>query len=122
MHQFNTDLDGAMRWAASYHTEIEKKFMDGLKRVPSWGPIIDPQIQQYIYGLAHWPRANDCWSFESARYFGSKGLDIQKTRLVPLLPKLISSDGSLHKGDVIIPLVDALSNVAGPRPIHVVQV
>ncbi|KAF8970725.1 terpenoid synthase [Flammula alnicola] len=111
MHEFNVDLDGAMQWAANYHVEVETKFLDGLKRVPSWGPEIDQQLKQYIYGLANWPRCNDCWNFESGRYFGSKGREIQKTRLVPLLPKSVCRDNSLRRENVVVPLVDALSKL-----------
>ncbi|KAF8952443.1 terpenoid synthase [Flammula alnicola] len=112
MHEFNVDLDDAIKWAVSYHAEVVTKFLDGLKRVPSWGPEIDPQIKQYIRGLENWPRANDCWNFESQRYFGSKGLEIQKTRLVPLLPKSTSSrDSFLREGNVVVALVDDLGKL-----------
>ena len=90
MHQMKLDLDGAMNWVADYHSELEKKFLDGLKKVPSWGEEIDLQVQQYLNGIAIWPRSNDCWRFESDRYFGDKGLEYQRTRLVPLLPRVIS--------------------------------
>ena len=87
MHELNTDLEGAIQWVVDYHVEVETKFLDGLKRVPSWGPIIDPQIQIYIYGLANWPRCNDCWNFESGRYFGRDGRRVKEERVVELLPK-----------------------------------
>ena len=93
MHKMKLDLDGAMKWVADYHSELEKKFLDGLKKVPSWGEDIDPQVQQYLNGIAIWPRGNYCWSFESGRYFGDKGLEYQRTRLVPLLPKVIPVGG-----------------------------
>ena len=114
MHQFNTDLEGAMKWVVDYHTEVETKFLDGLKRLPSWGHDVDLQVQQYVYGLANWPRCNDCWNFESGRYFGSKGKEVQKTRLVPLYPKVIPpiQDISLRRENVIVPLVDEILGLA----------
>ncbi|KDR69691.1 hypothetical protein GALMADRAFT_1352301 [Galerina marginata CBS 339.88] len=113
MHELNTNFDGAMEWVVSYHSEVETKFLDGLKRIPSWGPETDRQIQHYIYGLANWPRCNDCWNFESGRYFGSKGSEIQKTRVVPLLQKTIAADRnkSLHRENVVVPLVDTLLEI-----------
>ncbi|KAH0580767.1 hypothetical protein H2248_002251 [Termitomyces sp. 'cryptogamus'] len=78
MHQFGIDFQGAMDWVINYHAEVEMNFLDGLKRVPSWGPKIDRQIKQYLYVLANWPRCNDSWNFESGRYFGSKRREIQK--------------------------------------------
>lgn len=107
MHQFNLSLPNAMKWVVKYHEEVEAKFLDGLKRVPSWGKEIDDQVAVYIEHLAGWPRCNDCWNFESGRYFGSKGLEIQKTRLVPLLPKRKLAT-HLHKENVEVPIVDAL--------------
>lgn len=104
MHQFNTDLEGAMKWVVNYHEDVEAKFLDGLKRVPSFGPAVDKQLEEYIVAIAMWPRTNDCWNFESGRYFGSKGLEIQKTRYVPLLPK-VKGDPTLKKEKVVVPLV-----------------
>ncbi|KAF8484312.1 terpenoid synthase [Gautieria morchelliformis] len=110
MHEYNIDTNGAMAWVANRHAETETKFLDGLKRVPSWGPEMDRQVQQYLYGLANWPRCNDCWNFESGRYFGSKGPQIRKSRLVPLFPKVHApnQDASLRRENVTVPLVDEL--------------
>ncbi|KZT01823.1 terpenoid synthase [Laetiporus sulphureus 93-53] len=105
MRQFNVDLYGAMAWAVQYHEKVEAAFIDGLKRIPSWGEQIDEQVDEYVLGLANWLRANDCWSFESGRYFGNKGLEVQKTRYVPVLPK-VKQKSSLHREQVVVPLVD----------------
>lgn len=101
MRQFNCSLDHAMAWAAAYHSQLEARFMDAFKRMPSWGLEIDSQVEEYCQGIANWPRGNDCWSFESGRYFGDKGREVQKTRCVPLLPKK-ERDTSLRQQDVVI--------------------
>ncbi|OSX64664.1 hypothetical protein POSPLADRAFT_1134967 [Postia placenta MAD-698-R-SB12] len=88
MHQFNIDLEAAMAWVASYHKDVENKFLDGMKELPSFGPTVDKELEEYILALAIWLRTNDCWAFESGRYFWSKGLQVQKTRYVPVLPKV----------------------------------
>jgi hypothetical protein len=105
MHQFNTDFEGAMKWVCEYHEEVETKFLDALKRVPSFGPEVDKQLEEYILHLANWPRCNDCWNFESGRYFGTKGLEIQKSRYVPLLPKVLP-EPTLKREQVVVPLVE----------------
>jgi len=105
MKQFNTDFKGAMNWVTQYHEDVEARFLDGLKRVPSFNPELDAQVQEYIEHLANWPRCNDCWNFESGRYFGKMGREIQKTRYVPLLPK-VNHDPTLRKEDVAVPLVE----------------
>lgn len=106
MNQFGYTIDEAMKWAAEYHKEVETRFLDGMKQVPSFGPDVDPQLQQFIQAIALWPRSNDCWSFESGRYFGSKGLEIQKTRIVPVMPKVVGDHRSLRRENVVVPLVD----------------
>lgn len=114
MHDLQTDFEGALEWVVNYHAEVETKFLDGLKRVPSWGREIDGQLERYQQGLANWPRCNDCWNFESGRYFGNKGLEIQKTRRVTLLPRAVfpSRDTLLRQKNVIIPLVEELESTA----------
>ena len=110
MHHLDVDLDGAIEWIVKYHKELEKKFIGGLEQVPSWGSDVDCQVQEYLRGLANWVRVNDCWSFESGRYFGNKGLEIHKTRIVPLLPKSTQpdQDSSPRREKVVVPLIEAL--------------
>jgi len=108
MHQLNCDLDGAVQWAARYHSEVEARFMDGINRIPSWGIEIDKRINKYVQGLANFPRGHICWSFESNRYFGDKGLEVQKTRFVPLIPKF-TRDDNLREHNVVVPMVEIMS-------------
>ncbi|KAJ7654615.1 isoprenoid synthase domain-containing protein [Mycena polygramma] len=105
MHRFNIDLHDAMAVVCDHHTELEGKFLAAMKTVASFGSEVDEELQEYIQHLAGWPRSNDCWNFEGGRYFGSKGLEIQKTRCVPLMPK-IHIDRSLRREHVVLPLVE----------------
>lgn len=105
MHRFNINLEAAMAWVASYHKDVENKFLDGMKELPSFGPVVDKELEEYILALAIWPRTNDCWNFESGRYFGSKGLQVQRTRYVPLLPK-VKTDPTLKQKQIVVSLVD----------------
>jgi hypothetical protein len=88
MVELGLDRSGAMAWAARYHAEVEKRFTDGLAKVPSWGPSTDVLVKEYLDGMATWARANHCWSYETQRYLGTRGPEIQRTGLVPLLPKV----------------------------------
>lgn len=111
MKQFGYTLDEALKWTANRHEEVQARFLDGMKRLPSFGPDVDPRLQQYIQAIATGPRANDCWNFESGRYFGSKGLEIQSTRIVPILPKVVVDNRcTLRRENVVVPLVDLYSN------------
>ncbi|KAH9885838.1 hypothetical protein C8Q73DRAFT_795687 [Cubamyces lactineus] len=50
------------------------------------GPHAAP-LAFYLDHIANWPRASECWNFESERYFGTDGRQIQKSRLLTLAPR-----------------------------------
>jgi hypothetical protein len=88
MHQHKTDIQGAMNWVYEYHKELEVKFMDLYENnVPKFGEPVDAQLARYVDGIGNMVRANYEWSFETERYFGKKGPEIEETRWVALLPK-----------------------------------
>ncbi|KAI0294469.1 terpenoid synthase [Multifurca ochricompacta] len=92
MNQNKTDIQGAMNWVYEHHKELEEKFMDIYEnKIPKFGEPVDEQLVQYVDGIGNWVRANDQWDFETERYFGKKGLEIQRTRWVTLLPKKYSN-------------------------------
>ncbi|KAJ7509058.1 terpenoid synthase [Mycena galericulata] len=88
MVQFNLNLDGALSWISELHDSLVARFLLDAKDIPSWGPVLDPQVSLYIEGLGNWVRANDCWSFESQRYFGKDGLNVQRHRRLTLLERI----------------------------------
>ncbi|THH19394.1 hypothetical protein EW146_g1751 [Bondarzewia mesenterica] len=92
MDELKTDIEGAMLWVAEYHTKLEEKFFENLGAVPKWGEPIDVQVNRYCDGLGNWVRANDQWSFESERYFGTKGPQIMQSRCITLMPKERTED------------------------------
>jgi hypothetical protein len=110
MVELETDINGAITWIESWYRTIVTDFLTARDELPSWGPDVDPQVQQYIDALGSWVRANDAWSFESERYFGKAGREIQEKREVALLPRLstksAASDtlGSQPVGLVIEPV------------------
>ncbi len=55
--------------------------------VLSFSPEVDEDLKVYIDHLMNWPRGNNCWDFESGRYFGVDGMRVMKERVVELLPK-----------------------------------
>ena len=90
MNEKGLDLDGALNWVATTYEHVLSRFQAQIRTLPSWGSDIDPGVNDFVERLCHWIRGHDCWSFESERYFGTKGLEIQKQRLMPLLPKACS--------------------------------
>lgn len=90
MHQYGTDIAGAMSWIENYHKTLEKDFMKLYSKLPRWGGKIDAELQIYVDGIGNWVRASDQWGFESERYFGKKAPEIQRNRWVTLLPRKLS--------------------------------
>ncbi|KAK7691175.1 hypothetical protein QCA50_006278 [Cerrena zonata] len=90
MHEHKCDLPSAMEWISDLNDRLVEDVLSALKEVPSFGnPAFDEQVAAYVDGLGNWVRAHDSWCFESERYFGKTGLEIQKRRVVDLLPKKV---------------------------------
>ncbi|KAJ7783943.1 terpenoid synthase [Mycena maculata] len=88
MRSLHLDLAGALEWISDLHDSIVEKFLLAFSQVPHYtDPKLDRQVTQFIHGIGNWVRANEVWSFESERYFGKRGREIQVTRMVELLPK-----------------------------------
>lgn len=101
MHQFKLDPQAAMSYMSDLHHDIATQFLDEWNKIPTFGGPLDLDVRTYCDGLGNWVRANDSWSFEvrfrillcaaialtkfqSERYFGKQGLEIQATRLIQL--------------------------------------
>ena len=76
--QFYLDSQGAMNQAYECHRERQRKFIRLIDEVPSFGLEADRAVSDYIFHLGCWVQALMCWGFESGRYFGNKGLDVQQ--------------------------------------------
>ncbi|KAG1815061.1 terpenoid synthase [Suillus subaureus] len=87
MREFDTDVHGAILWVADLHMETQKRFLQAMAAVPKWGEPIDSQVREYCDGLGNWVRANYEWNFETERYLGTKGPEIQRNKWVSLMPK-----------------------------------
>jgi len=87
MNEKGVDLDGALDWVAEYHERVLSQFQAQFRSLPSWGPTIDSKVKTYVERLAYFIRGIDCWAFETERYFGTQGREVQNKRVVCLLPK-----------------------------------
>ena len=87
MNENGVDLDGALDWVAEYHKQILSEFQAQYDNLPSWGPTMDLKVKVYVERLAYFVRGIDCWAFETERYFGTKGLEVQGKRIVNLMPR-----------------------------------
>jgi len=87
MHQLHLHPHAALLHISELHSSLIWEFVETAKDAPRRGSPLDLQVAMYIDGLANWVRANASWSFETKRYFGEEGIEVQKTRIVDLLPK-----------------------------------
>jgi len=88
MNEKGVDLDGALDWLAKYNDEVQSKFQEQRGMLPSWNPDVDRVVNEFVERLGDWVRGQDCWSFESRRYFGTKGREVKEHRMVTLLPRV----------------------------------
>lgn len=86
--KYGWTLAEAISWVKDEHENLVQSFLATAKSLPSFGDGIDAEVRSYVDGLGQWVRANEAWSFESARYFGCEGSDVQKHRRVKILPRL----------------------------------
>jgi len=100
MKERNTDVQGAIDWAATIHANMVEKFNKLYLEIPRWGGPLDLDVQMYMNGMAQWVGANVQWSYESERYFGKRGLEIKSTRTLYLLPKNVNGHGEV--GPVVV--------------------
>lgn len=98
----HTTVTGALSWVADYHAKLEARFNEVYRKIPRWGGALDIDVQTYAFGLGNWVRANDQWSFESERYFGTRGLEIMESRTVAILPKVNPGVGAAEVGPVVV--------------------
>ncbi|KAG6879127.1 hypothetical protein C0992_005014 [Termitomyces sp. T32_za158] len=87
MHHQHVTLNEAMTWIGNYASKRVQGVLNNLSHVPYFGEEYQADLERYLNGLCNWVRANDSWHFESGRYFGMDGLEIQKTRKVVLHPR-----------------------------------
>ena len=85
--QYNVRLEEAARRMCQMHKVAAEKMLYLLDHLPYFPAEHEKDLRAYLFELRFWVRAGVCWSFESERYFGDKGPEIQSTRLVPLRRK-----------------------------------
>ncbi|KAJ7274930.1 isoprenoid synthase domain-containing protein [Mycena rebaudengoi] len=105
MQELNLDLQAAIAWACARHAELRAMFLEQLNNMPVFGADIDMYVQEYVLGIANWARGYHCWQFEGGRYLGDKGLEVQRSRQVRMLPK-VKVDRTLKRENVVVQLVD----------------
>ena len=86
MYRKRLGLQEAVDWIGSWHDQVVGDFMEARANLPSWGPEIDSQVARYVEALEYTVRGVDAWSFETQRYFGTRGPEVQRTLELYMLP------------------------------------
>ncbi|KAJ6483194.1 terpenoid synthase [Mycena sanguinolenta] len=89
MRTENLNLMDTLDRISSLHDSLVEKFLNAFHQVPHYNDSeLNRQVAQFVDGLGNRVRGCDSWSFESERYFGKRGREVQATRRVELLPKM----------------------------------
>ncbi|KAK0622812.1 terpenoid synthase [Immersiella caudata] len=91
MKEKGLSLQETYDWIGRYHDDVADEFLRLYKDLPPFpdeSEQVNREIWEYVYGLGNWVRTNECWSFESGRYFGSDGQKIIENGMrFALLPR-----------------------------------
>ncbi|KAH7911694.1 isoprenoid synthase domain-containing protein [Hygrophoropsis aurantiaca] len=82
MQTLGYDLQSAVDFVGRLCKASIFRFQTSREQIPSWGPVIDAQVETYVQGLQDWIVGSLHWSFETERYFGKMGRKIKETREV----------------------------------------
>lgn len=92
MEENGLNLQEASDHAGEIFRDLMNRFVAERKKLPSWGPDLDKDINRYVDAIGHWVVGNLCWSFETQRYFGSALEDVKRTRIVKLRPRKVKME------------------------------
>ncbi|KZT04728.1 terpenoid synthase [Laetiporus sulphureus 93-53] len=85
-HAFGIGQQAAVDHAAAMCNETVERFLACKAALPSWGRVVDAQVETFVRGLEDWMIANAEWSFVTERYFGKNAPQVRKSLRVHLLP------------------------------------
>ena len=91
MKEKGVDIQDAINYLEERYNNTAKNFLEDMKDIPSFSEALDYLVSEYVQGMGDWVKGYLEWSFESGRYFGSKGLEIKSTRIIELSPRGMGS-------------------------------
>ena len=90
MKEHGLTLQGAMDFVGKEFHKRSSLFLTLVGEVPTFADLdgeASQALDRYMWGMGNWVTANIYWSYESERYFGTRGSEIMKHRLVEISPK-----------------------------------
>ena len=80
MEEYHLDLQQTLYWLSGYISRTISNFLSNRCGLPSWGEKIDKAVSVYIDLVGMCVRGSDAWSYETKRYYGEDGLNLQVCR------------------------------------------
>lgn len=87
MEDRGVNLQSASDMVGKHFAELMSRFVEGKKKLPSWGLETDAAVAAYIRAMEHWVVGNLDWSFETQRYFGPTHAAVKESLTVFLKPR-----------------------------------
>ena len=87
MESMNLSLQQSVNLVGRKFEELISEFTVDKSRLRSFGSSVDKDVQKYIFSLENAVVGNLIWSFESKRYFGTRGHEIRRTLVVDVARK-----------------------------------
>ncbi|KAF8580485.1 terpenoid synthase [Ramaria rubella] len=87
MHNYKLDLQRSVDYAGDMCREALNEYCTLKADFPAYSPEINAQLFEYFRGLESWISGSLQWSYLTPRYFGNKGSEIKKHRMVKLSSK-----------------------------------
>ncbi|KLO13041.1 terpenoid synthase [Schizopora paradoxa] len=82
MKEKGLSMQGAADYVGGEVTLRMNQFLADQKELPSFGEVVDKDVQKYIFSMSQWQVGNMVWSFQSLRYFGAEKDEVKKTLVV----------------------------------------
>ena len=105
MHKHQAGVQEAIDIGGDLFKTKMERFYELYPQVPRFTGPVDLDVQRLVDGMGHCLSGILYWTFESERYFGKRGVEIQKSRKMKLLPKADMSNvpvGPLPLNDALI--------------------
>ncbi|KAF5327419.1 hypothetical protein D9619_004694 [Psilocybe cf. subviscida] len=88
MYEHSLGFQNALFWLDEHAKQTIAKFQADRAELPSFGSVeVDAAVVEYINRMGRCVRGYDSWSYETVRYYGDQGLEVQKSRKFSLMPK-----------------------------------
>ncbi|KAL4256103.1 Terpene synthase [Pleurotus pulmonarius] len=98
IQQFRMNIQDAMDYIENLINRLVDQFLEQWSHIPVFSGPVDAEIRAYCNMLGIWVRGNDSWSFESERYFGERGPEVQTSRTIRLTGAKREENGDQLEG------------------------